>query len=102
VALFCTAWIWAMMPTFWRLCWNFRSRGIYLRKIMLPHPQPVGTQWQNHQLVTFTVYLWVLRSVVVKALGYKPEGRGFETYWGDILNLHSPSGRTRPWGSLSL
>jgi hypothetical protein len=43
-----------------------------------------------------------LCSVVVKALGYKPESRGFETRWGEILNLPNPSGRTRPWGSLSL
>jgi hypothetical protein len=24
---------------------------------------------------------------VAKALGYKPEGHGFETRWGEILNL---------------
>jgi hypothetical protein len=41
-------------------------------------------------------------SVVVKAECYKPEGRGFETWYGDFLNLHNPSGRTRPWSSLSL
>jgi hypothetical protein len=41
-------------------------------------------------------------SVVVKALGYKPVGRGFETWWGEILNLPNLSGRTRPWGLLSL
>jgi recombinational DNA repair protein RecT len=41
-------------------------------------------------------------SVVVKALGYKPEGHGFETWWGEILNLPNTSGCTRPWGSLSL
>jgi hypothetical protein len=41
-------------------------------------------------------------SVVVKALCYKPEGRGFDTRWGDFLNLSNPSGRTRPWGLLSL
>jgi hypothetical protein len=40
--------------------------------------------------------------LVVKALGYKPEGRGFETRWGESLNLPNPSGRTRPWGLLSL
>jgi hypothetical protein len=39
---------------------------------------------------------------MVKALGYKPEGRGFETRWGYILNLPDPSGRTRPSGLLSL
>jgi hypothetical protein len=39
---------------------------------------------------------------VVKALGYKPEGRGFETRWGEILNLRNHSGRIRPWGLISL
>jgi hypothetical protein len=41
-------------------------------------------------------------SVVVKALGYKPEGREFEIRWGEILNFPNPSGSTRPWGLLSL
>jgi hypothetical protein len=41
-------------------------------------------------------------SVVVKALGYKPEGCGFDTLWGEFLNLPNLSGRTRPWGLLSL
>jgi hypothetical protein len=31
-------------------------------------------------------------SVVVKALCYKPEGRGFDTRWGEFLNLPNPSG----------
>jgi hypothetical protein len=41
-------------------------------------------------------------SVVVKALCYNPEGRGFDTRWGEFLNLPHPSSRTRPWGLLSL
>jgi hypothetical protein len=41
-------------------------------------------------------------SPAVKALGYKQEGRGFETWWGEILNLPNPSGYTRSWGLLSL
>jgi hypothetical protein len=41
-------------------------------------------------------------SVVVKALCYKLEGCGFDTQWGEFLNLPNPSGRTRPWGLLSL
>jgi hypothetical protein len=45
---------------------------------------------------------WERGSLVVKALDYKPEGRGFETRWGEIVNLPNPSGRTRPWGLLSL
>jgi hypothetical protein len=31
--------------------------------------------------------------VVVKTLCYKPEGRGFDTRWGDFLNVPNPSGR---------
>jgi hypothetical protein len=41
-------------------------------------------------------------SAVVKALCYKPEGRGFEIGLGEFLNLPDPSGRIRPWGLLSL
>jgi hypothetical protein len=41
-------------------------------------------------------------SVVVKAQCYKPEGRGFDTRLGEFLNLPNPSGRTKPWGLLSL
>jgi hypothetical protein len=46
----------------------------------------------------FTTYF----NLVVKALGYKSEGRGFETRWREILHLPNPSGRSRPWGLLSL
>jgi hypothetical protein len=45
-----------------------------------------------------TQKLWARSSVVVKALFCKPEGRGFDTRWGDLLNLPNPSRRTRPWG----
>jgi hypothetical protein len=41
-------------------------------------------------------------SVVVKALCYKPEGRGFDMLLGQFLNLPNLSGRTRPWGLLSV
>jgi hypothetical protein len=39
-------------------------------------------------------------SVVIKALCYKPEGLGFETRWGEFLNLPNRSGRSRTWGLL--
>jgi hypothetical protein len=56
----------------------------------------------KHELqIIFNVKNEAHGNVVVKALGYKPEGRGFETRWGEILNLPNPSGHTRPWGSLS-
>jgi hypothetical protein len=41
-------------------------------------------------------------SLAVKVLDYESEGRGFETRYAEILNLLNPSGRTRPWGLLSL
>jgi hypothetical protein len=47
------------------------------------------------------LYMWT-RSLVVKALGYKPQGRGFETPCGEIFNLSNPSGHIRSWGPLSL
>jgi hypothetical protein len=40
-------------------------------------------------------------SLVVEALGYKPEGRLFESRCGEILNLTNHSGRTMPWGLIS-
>jgi hypothetical protein len=44
------------------------------------------------------------RSVVVRALCYKPEGRGFNSRWGHwiFFNWPNPSGRNKPWGLLSL
>jgi hypothetical protein len=40
--------------------------------------------------------------VVVNALCYKLEGRGFENRLSEFFfNIPNPSGRTRPWGSLS-
>jgi hypothetical protein len=44
----------------------------------------------------------VRSSVVVKALCYELESHGFDIQWGEFLNLPNPSGRTRPWGLLSL
>jgi hypothetical protein len=75
-----------------------------------PHQSP-GTSLQPR---TFP-FLWFLSpshshrnsqfafhfQLVVKALGYKPEGNGSETQWGEILNVPNPSGRTWPWGLLS-
>jgi hypothetical protein len=55
----------------------------------------------NKQICVLLLLL-LLFSLVVKALGYKPEGRRFEYRWGEILNLPNPSGRTRPWGLLNL
>jgi hypothetical protein len=48
------------------------------------------------------LYVFMRGSVVVKALCYKPEGRGFDTRLDKFLNLPNPSGHPRPWGLLSL
>jgi hypothetical protein len=54
-------------------------------------------------LITWDCVLYGARgSVVVKGLCYKPEGHGFDSWWGEFWNLPNPSGRTRPWGLLSL
>jgi hypothetical protein len=58
----------------------------------------LGTECSENLFVTSRI----LRHVVVKALCYKPEGRGFDSRWGEFLNSPNPSGRTRPWGLLSL
>jgi hypothetical protein len=42
--------------------------------------------------VTFYQIIGARGSIVVKVLSYKLEGRGFETLWGEILNLPNPSG----------
>jgi hypothetical protein len=52
--------------------------------------------------ILFIVFHCYHRGIVVKALCYKLEGRGFGTRWSDFLNLLNPSGCTRPWGLLSL
>jgi hypothetical protein len=59
-------------------------------------------QRANHTTcLTYSSKLGVGGSVVVKALCYKPEGRGFDTRWSEFLNLPILSGSTRPWGLLS-
>jgi hypothetical protein len=50
------------------------------------------------------LYLRERGSVVIKAVYCKPEGRGFETRWDELIfvNLLNSSVRTRPRGLLSL
>jgi hypothetical protein len=43
-------------------------------------------------LIVIVLHKGARFSVVVKAIG------GFDTRWGDFLNVPNPSGRTRPWG----
>ena len=40
------------------------------------------------------IYMWACGGVVVKALRYKPAGRGFDSRW-----CHNPYGRTMALGS---
>jgi hypothetical protein len=53
-------------------------------------------------ILTLFVRVYSTSRLVLKALCYKPGGRGFETRWADFLNLPNPSGRTRPWGLFGL
>jgi hypothetical protein len=52
--------------------------------------------------LNFSVNIILICYLVIKALDCKLESRGFEPQRKQILNLLNPSGRTRPWGLLSL
>jgi hypothetical protein len=59
------------------------------------------SSWHITELIKYRGNFNVF-SLVVKALGYKQKGHGFEARWGEVLNVPNPSGHTRPWGLLSL
>jgi hypothetical protein len=69
-------------------------------------PFEYATRFRTHNSVPSLIYevrrVRERGSVAIKALCYKPEGRGFDTRRREFLNLPNPSGRTRPWGLLSL
>jgi hypothetical protein len=70
---------------------------MFLRKIILP------IYAVSSQIIAVVIrHVGASGSVVVKALCYKPEDRGFDTLLGDFLNLPNPSGRTKPWDLFSL
>jgi hypothetical protein len=55
-----------------------------------------GSDYQSPQF-----FDWARGSIVVEALCYITEGRGFDARWGEFLNLPNPSGRTRPLTKMS-
>jgi hypothetical protein len=80
---------------------------IILRNSSIPKFQKSGIlllgTLKNDRYICLYVQLGGARgSVVVKTLCCKPKGCGFDTLRGEFLNLPNPSGRTRPWGLLSL
>jgi hypothetical protein len=79
----------------------FFTREFFTKKWLSSPTHHSGLAWLL-QLFSFPDWRYH-RSVVVKALCYKPEGRGFETRLGVwFCQLPNPSGRTGPWGLLSL
>jgi hypothetical protein len=52
--------------------------------------------WEAAAVMNFNQPSAIRGSLVVNILDYKPEGREFETRWGEISNLPNPSGRARP------
>jgi hypothetical protein len=93
--------VWVFVLSFSALC----RQGICVQKILFKNIFTVP--YIIFQLIRNLIrgYIQILGesgSVMVKALCYKPEGRGFDTRWGEFLNLPNPSSRTRPWGLLSL
>jgi hypothetical protein len=57
---------------------------------------------QQNKFINILIHNGARGSVVVRAICYKSEGRGFDTQRGEFLNLPNPSCCTRPWGLLSL
>jgi hypothetical protein len=90
--------------------WNFQDLKVTLSIsgfMQLTSGEMISTINNSSHLTYHKLIIIHLRerprsSVVVKALCYKPEGRGFDTRWGNFLNLPNPSGRTSRWGLLSL
>jgi hypothetical protein len=87
------------------VCWPRNT--LYPQKLVLTLPtnggRLAGIVRSRTKATEFCLLVLVYNgSVVVKALCYKPEGRGFDSRWGEFLNLPNLSGRTRPWGLLSL
>jgi hypothetical protein len=77
------------------------SSGVKRQGRQADHSPPTNDVVKKTWIYTSTTpYVGARGSVVVKALCYKPEGRGFYTRWGKYLNLPNLSGRTRPWGLL--
>jgi hypothetical protein len=64
----------------------------------------MDTNLSIHSFSFLFVCIWARGSVVVKALCYKPEGRGFDTLGGELIffNLPNLSSRTSPWSLLNL
>jgi hypothetical protein len=80
---------------------GFSSIWLPVHVVMYPDLQ---SRWTSPPQ-NFLLLLILVRahgSAVVNALCFKPEGRGFDTRWGEFLNLPNPSCRTSPWGLLSL
>jgi hypothetical protein len=52
--------------------------------------EPEGSLAHSQELSTcpyLTFFIFAFSILVVKALGYKPEGREFDTRWGDFFKL---------------
>jgi hypothetical protein len=105
-------WIsWCMWFNFWyslglEILLNFITNIIELLCYVLCMMHDVwrrgSISWVFYVFMYFDMFYIQWGSIVVKALCYKLEGCGFDTRWGDFLNLPNPSGRTRPWGLLGL
>jgi hypothetical protein len=88
---------------------NFwRSMGPYIPEDSTYVSQHVQIDTQNKKMFSIQYNYSILNSlrahssVVVKALCYKLKGHGFETWWGEFLNLPSLSGHIRLRGTLGL
>jgi hypothetical protein len=82
------------------LWWETSSPVLSFEQSMVTHEKlsfESRCSRRNLQLYGIPTHFRARSSLVVKELGYKLEGREYETQWGEILNLPYPSSRTRPW-----
>jgi hypothetical protein len=60
-----------------------------------------GTTFSLFLFVSLFLYIYIY-IYIYRALRGKPEGRGFETRYGDFFDFPDPFSRTRSWDSLSV
>jgi hypothetical protein len=71
------------------------------------HSSRRSASLHKHMDFTFVIIVTIIIIIIIissssSSSSYKHQGRGFDSRWGEFLNLPNPSGRTRPWGLLSL
>jgi hypothetical protein len=65
--------------------WTETSKNSHTMLPSLKEPAPVNRKTTNRFVVVYNLNVGARGRVVVKALCYKVEGRGFDTRWGNFF-----------------